>query len=139
MRVIYFCAALTASFLGATGISKAELPPQVYAEQQRKAGEVLMIRADEVNSKAKGLFDRSSYTETVTATVLGVTRSQSGVKKGDVIKIQYQRLVPKAGWVGPGPVPQLRKSGEYTAFLAKGEDGIFSLAAQGKSFSEMGD
>jgi len=138
MRVLPFCAVLAVSFL-ATGISKAELPPQVYVEQQRKAGEVLKIRADEVLSKAKGWFDRSSYTETVTATVLGVSRSQSGVKKSDVITIRYQRSVPKAGWVGPSPAPKLDKGTEYTAYLAKDESGIFSLSAQGMSFSKIAD
>lgn len=139
MKSFCFSAILAASFLGAMGTSKAELPPQVYAEQQRKAGEVLKIRSDEVVSKAKGFFDRSSYTETVTATVLEVSRSQSKVKKGDVITIRYERLVPKAGWVGPSPAPKLEKGGQYTAYLGKGEDGTFSLSAQGMSFAKIGD
>lgn len=122
-----------------TASAWAELPPSVYINLQKKAAEVLRIRTDEVVSKPKSFFDRSSYTETVTATVLEVSRSQSGTKKGDVITIVYQRLVPRNGWVGPAPAPQLRKGEAYDAFLAKGDEGAFSLAARGMSFRKLED
>lgn len=133
-----------ANFLMATGVAtalvaplRAELPPQVYMDLQKKAEEVMEIRADEVISKPKGLLDRSSYTETVKATVIEVTRSRSGVKKGDVITIIYQRQGLTDGRVGPSPAPQLKQGAQYPAFLVKGEDGNFSVAARGMSFSKM--
>ncbi|RYD29542.1 MAG: hypothetical protein EOP87_18155 [Verrucomicrobiaceae bacterium] len=118
---------------------RAELPPEVYIGLQNKAGEVLEIRADEVDSKPKGFLDRSSYTETVKATVTRVTRTLSGVKKGDAITIIYQRMAPGRGWVGASPPPQLKQGREYTAYLAKNGDGTFAIAARGMSFTKMVD
>jgi len=117
----------------------AELPPKVYLDLQKNAAEVLKIRADEVESKPKGLLDRSSYTETVKATVLDVERSKSGTRKGDVITIIYQRDVPKEGFVGPSPAPQLKTGGVYTGYLGKTAEGTFAISARGMSFSKMAD
>jgi hypothetical protein len=135
MRILCFC--LAASLAGGVGLVKAELPPQAYIEQQQKAGEELRIRVDDLASVSKGLFNRSSFTDTVKATVLEVVRSKSGVKKDDVISITYQRLVPDNSRAGPSPVPKLKEGNEYTAFLTKGADGKFTIAAQGMSFSKM--
>lgn len=125
------------ALIGGAGQLLAELPPNVYIELRKKAPEVLRIRTDEVISKPAGILDRSNWTETVSATVLEVTRSESGVKKGDVISIVYGRQVPKEGWVGPAPAQQLAKGKEYTAFLAKNEGGGFSIAARGMSFNAL--
>jgi hypothetical protein len=124
-------------FLVISGTLHAELPPEAYQNLQEKAPEVLKIRADEVISKSEGIFDRSNWSETVQATVLAVTRTESGLKSGDKITLHYTRRVPKAGWVGPSPPAQLKKGHEYTAYLAKGGDGRYSLAARGMSFSPL--
>lgn len=138
VRSIILASILSAPiFFLSSGLCRAELPPQVYIELQSKAGEILKIHADEVISKPKGLLDKSSYTETVKATVVEVIRSASGVRKGDVITIVYQRLVPEEGMAGPSPAPQLKQGQEYSAYLGKGEDGNFSLAARGMSFTKM--
>lgn len=118
------------------GRAAAELPPQVYADLQAKAGEVLKIRVDEVTSKPKGFFDHSSWNESVKATVLEVARSHAGTRNGDVISLNYQRLSPKAGWVGPSPPPRLVKGREYMAYLARNGEG-FTLAARGMSFTAV--
>ncbi|MFD0896062.1 hypothetical protein ACFQ5Q_20800 [Luteolibacter ambystomatis] len=117
--------------------AKAELPPDVYAHYQAEAPEVLQIRVEQVSSKPIGLFDWSKRIESVQATVLKVTRSKSGVKKGDRISIRYERLIPKGGWAGPSPAPQLEKGKEYPAYLEKSPDGTFGLGARGKSFSSL--
>ncbi|WAC17938.1 hypothetical protein OVA24_11875 [Luteolibacter sp. SL250] len=118
---------------------RAELPPQVYDDLRNKAAEVLRIRVDQVDSKPKGFLDRSSYTETVRATVTGVTRTGSGVKEGDSITITYHRPVPAKGWVGPSPPPQLKQGWKYTAYLGRNEGGTFGISARGMSFSKLGD
>lgn len=118
-------------------VASAELPPTVYKDLQAKAPEVLRIQVEAVDSKPKGFFDRSEWTETVTASVTGVVRSKSGVKTGDTITIVYSRLAPKGGWVGPTPPPQLAPGKSHTAFLAKSDAGTFSLAARGMSFSPL--
>jgi len=117
--------------------AKAELPPDVYAHYQAEAPEVLQIRVEQVASKPVSLFDWSKRTESVQATVLKVTRSKSGVKKGDRISIRYERLIPKGGWAGPSPAPPLEKGQEYPAYLEKAQDGTFGLGAKGKSFSAL--
>ena len=137
MKALHLLVVLSLVF--ATAPAKAELPPQVYVELQQKAGEALKIRVDEVDSKPKGLLDRSSFTETVKATVLEVIRSQSGVKKGDVITIRYQRQAPRNDISGPSPAAQLKAGKEYPAYLAKREDGTFSIGARGMSFSKVGE
>jgi hypothetical protein len=118
---------------------RAELPPKVYDDLRTQSGEILQIKVDEVESKPKGILDRSSYTETVKATVTGVTRTLSGVKEGDKITIIYQRPVPAEGWVGPSPPPRLKQGWKYTAFLGKGEGGSFGISALGMSFSKVPD
>ncbi len=118
---------------------RAELPPKVYDDLRNKAGEVLQVRVDEVESKPKGLLDRSSYTETVKATVTGVTRTLSGVKEGEIITIIYQRPVPAKGWVGPSPPPKLQQGWKYTAYLDRGEGVVFGISARGMSFSKAAD
>jgi|GEM_PF-5807355 len=118
---------------------RAELPPQFYADLQNKAGEILRIRVEQVESKPKGFLDRSSYTETVKATVTGVTRTRSGVKEGDSITITYQRPVPAKGWSGPTPPLQLKQGWKYTAYLGRNEGGTFAISARGMSFRKMED
>lgn len=130
---------LAGAVLAVAAPLRAELAPEVYIELQNKAAEVLEIRVDEVESKPKGLLDRSSYTETVKATVTGVTRTLSGAKKGDAITIIYQRLVPGRGWTGASPPPQLKQGRAYTAWLAKNVDGTFGISARGMSFTKMAD
>lgn len=118
-------------------VAKGELPPEVYRDLQQEAEEELRVQVWKVTSKPAGIFDRSHWTETVEATVVEVVRSKSGVKKGDVISIIYGRQVPKKGWVGPSPPPQLKEGGEYPAFLKRDEGQRFSIAARGMSFSRL--
>ena len=119
------------------GVARAELPPTVYQDLQKKAPEVLKIRADEVISKPAGILDRSNWSEIINATVIEVIRSTTGVKAGAKITISYDRQVFENGRVGPSPPPQLKKGEEYTAFLAKSDGGQFSIVARGMSFSPM--
>ncbi len=116
---------------------RAELPPTVYRDLQQKAPEVLRIRTDEVISKQAAISDDRNWSETVHATVIEVVRTSSGVKVGDKITVSYPRMVPAEGQVGPSPPPQLKTGAEYTAFLAKSDDGKFSLSARGMSFSPL--
>lgn len=123
-----------AAFLLAAGIARAELPPTAYSALQAEAKEVLQIRVEQVSSKPASLLNWSTRNERVLATVEKVNRTKSGVKKGDRITVIYSRLIPKGGWAGPSPAPQLERGKEYPAYLEKSADGTFSLAAKGKSF-----
>lgn len=127
---------ILAAMFACAAPAKAELPPEAYAHFQAESPEVLQIRIEQVSSKPVSLFDWSKRIESVQATVLKVTRSKSGVKTGDRISIRYERLIPKGGWAGPSPAPQLEKGKEYPAYLEKTTDGIYSLAAKGMSFSK---
>lgn len=124
--------------LAASGMTAhAELPPSAYEQLQSAAPEALQIKVDQVSSKAPGLFDRSKRIETVQATILKVIRSKSGAKNGDKIVVRYERIIPRGGWAGPSPAPQLEQGKEYPAYLEKAADGTFGLGAKGKSFSAL--
>jgi hypothetical protein len=117
----------------------AELPPKEYDDLRAKAAEALVIQVDAVESKPKSLLDRSSFTETVKATVIGVNRTLSKVKEGETITIIYHRPVPADGWVGPSPPAQLKEGWKYNAWLAKSEGATFTISARGMSFSKTSD
>lgn len=126
------------AFLACLVSAHAELAPAVYENLKKQAPEELRITITEVVSKrTKGLpFSRTgTWTETVTARVDGVTRSNSGVKPGDVIVIRYNRAVHGNGWAGPAPAPKLEKASTLSAWLKREADQTFALAAHGRSFA----
>ena len=136
-------------FLLAAG-ARAEMPPQAYAEMQEKAPEFLKIEVLS-STKESGAAENTinledlkkgvkSFHIHLTAKVLEVERSASGVKTGDVIKIDYTRTErPKGtGWVGPSEIPVLKKGDVTEAYLDENKKlNSFSPAARGRSFHTM--
>jgi hypothetical protein len=129
-------AALT---LGLTlGICRAELPPDVYESMQAKSPEALMIKVRSVNI-AKRKQDGGMRSDiNAKAEVRAVTRSASGLRVGDVIRISYSHSSYTTPMVGPSEPDILRKGGTYPAFLAKNpKDGFYTLEAGGYSFRSL--
>ncbi len=112
----------------------AELAPETYLEMQSKAPEAVRIRVEEIRSTRDGFLGLSGKrNETVTATVISVTRSMSALEEGDRIIIRYSHGKQKGA--GASPVPRLKKGATYPAWLSKNGNGYFKPAAGGFSFS----
>jgi hypothetical protein len=110
----------------------AELPPSAYADMQDKAGEVLRIEVLNVDGLARsGPGEESHFT--VTAKVVCVARSASGLTPGATITIGYATILRRPrGWVGPGRIGVLEPR-VYAAYLNK-SGAIYAPAAGGQSF-----
>lgn len=128
------CAVLSGgTVLNALGPSKAraELPPWVYGEQQRRAPVVLRIAVDKELHYAGDLH--------VQARVLKVIRPTraSEIKAGQGVWIVYAMPAPQpVRMVGPAPLPMLRTGETVTAWLLPipGTHASFGPAAGGRSF-----
>ncbi len=123
---------------------RAELPPDVYKDMQRKAPEVLYIQVSSVHvhrtfAKPSGcaFFDFEVIREVkVDARVLRVARSETRVHAGDIIEIEYSSISRCSGWDGPRSIQMLASGDRVYAFLAKrGRTASFEPAARGATFS----
>jgi hypothetical protein len=137
---IFFLAGIAGGLMMlGTGTVRAELPPSAYAQFKAEAPEILRIQVLEVKDEPGEASDSMDNRNIqVKAKVLFVRRSKKGVKTGDSILISYQHSTPKTpGWVGPAPVPILKKGTVYRAYLSvkgTGKDALFAPAARGQSF-----
>lgn len=129
---------ITAFALGVTALLmvmppvQAELPPFVYADQQRQAEVVVLLRVVQTLRRQKEL--------TVQARVLEVKRQAARLplRQGQIIRLRYDLPTwHRQGWVGPSPVPVLKEGQQVTAWLdrepAPGSS-WFRPAAGGLSF-----
>lgn len=120
-----------ASLVMTTPSAKAELPPYVYADQQRQA---------EVVVRLKVLQTRRSQNElTVLARVLRVNRqpAPATLRQGQDLRLRYPLPIwHRQGWVGPSPVPVLKPGEQVTAWLNRESptSAWFRPAAGGHSF-----
>ena len=114
-------------------LARAELPPSVYEELRAKAPEVLTVEITRVainQRDGENLRDISVFAE---AKVVGVTRSQSGAKVGDVISLRYMTFeVITDGWAGPSPIIQVETEKTYRIWFKKAGR-YFYEAARGRS------
>lgn len=128
--------AAVAAFLLVSGSAAlwAELPPSAYQEYQREAPEALTItvRAAKITQANEWKAKRSSIV--AEAQVDSVTRSASGLKQGDVIRIGYEHRSYRQPVAGPSQPDILREARSYPAFLRKRDDGTYAPAAGGYSF-----
>jgi hypothetical protein len=130
---------LVAAFviLALVAIAPAVLPPGSYDTLKAEAQEKLKIKVVGVEQKAQS----DCYLEVLlTAEVLQVERSQTGLKPGDTIEIQSYRWTKS--YAGPQNPPLLPVGWIGIAYLnkadgdAKDADSVYSLAAYGASFEE---
>ncbi len=119
------------------GLARAELPPQVYKELQAKAPEVLTVEITRValnKRDGENLRDISVFAD---AKVVGVTRSQSGVKVGDQISLRYMTFeVIAEGWAGPSPIMQVEAGKTYRIWFKKSGNSYYP-AARGRSIEAI--
>ena len=117
---------------------KAELPPYVYKEWQQKAPESLVIKILSVKTEETDEPRLARVAVTLEARVERVSRSRSGLKPGEVIRIRYEHRRHKEPLAGPSEVPVLKKGRSYPAYLKRGEmKGEYTPAAGGYSFREV--
>jgi hypothetical protein len=114
----------------------AEIAPEEYLKMQQRSEEHLDILVRSV-STTSSLFSRSTKV-VVKADVLAVYRSLSGLSEGDKITIAYTSTKLGKGWVGPRPIPILKRKSETSAFLVFDADqNAYIPAARGYSFESL--
>jgi hypothetical protein len=114
-----------------TTAARAELPPAVYAEEQRRAEVVAVLRV--ISTR------RQQDTLRVQARIQTLKRQSNALHlhAGQTIQLRYALPTPHPqGWVGPSPIPVLKQGEEVTAWLNRetGSQGWFHPAAGGRSF-----
>ena len=129
--------AATIGLCAALVIARAELPPGAYEELKKNASEVMTVKILKVQTPEgkKGHFHVF-----FTAKVLEVTRSKSGVEKGQTVRIASYHVTEKArkeGFVG-AKIPALLPVGwKGKVYLNKNQDKkVYDIAAYGESFEE---
>ena len=115
--------------------ARAELPPWVYAEEQRAAPLKLEIAVQRVQRWPVLQPTRLL----VEARVLAVLRQPRGsdLRAGASLLLSYPLPASHAdGWVGPAPLPLLQPAQRLPAWLEPDPDrrGLYRPAAQGRSF-----
>jgi hypothetical protein len=109
----------------------AELPPWVYAEEQRQAPLRLELQVLRAVASGEQLQVRG--------VVLAIHRQRSPLRlrPGDTIELRYPVPPPRPrGWVGPSPIPRLQAGERVSAWLTPlpGQPGLWAPAAGGRSF-----
>jgi hypothetical protein len=136
MKHRFAAAWLVLGSLACSSVVRAELPPAVYAQEQRQAPYALELLVRSVHRT--GTVTAGQQLQVV-AQVLEVKRQPAGarLKLGDQILLDY--ALPPArpqGWVGPSPVPALEPGERVPAWLSpdRARPGRFQPAAGGRSF-----
>jgi hypothetical protein len=114
--------------------ARAELPPWVYAEEQRRAPLRLALQVLRAVARGEQLQVRG--------VVLAIHRQRSPLRlrPGDTIELRYPVAPPRPrGWVGPSPIPRLQAGERVSAWLTPlsgqpGQPGLWAPAAGGRSF-----
>ena len=131
MKPLHAWLGLAAAPLIALAPVRAELPPWVYAEEQRSAPLVVELQVTGVAADTSPVV--------VKARVLRVQRKPGALqlRQGDSLEVRYL-LPPKRpeGWVGPSPLPLLRSGERVTAWLVADPEvpQVWAPAAGGRSF-----
>lgn len=135
-RLVNTNTAFALTFLAAlVTIVRAELPPYVYKERQAKAPEALVVKIRAVRIGETEEPRRQRVDVTIEARVEQVTRSQTDLKPGAVIRIVYAHYKYKEPIAGPSEVPILEEGQTYPAYLTKEESTkTYAPAAGGYSF-----
>lgn len=138
-------AVAVALVLAASPAARAEIEPKYYRDWQMKAPEALTIVPVSVRPvvttgrprSGEGLLIHTSVE--AEAIVESVTRSASGLKPGDSIRIEYKSTRAEPPAAGPRPIPVLKRGQSYPAFLLGVSKGLYAPAARGASFEPLID
>jgi len=131
-------ATLLALLLVSSGtVGRAELPPYVYKDMQANAPESLVIKVLSVRTKKTDEPRLVRVSVTVEARVQQVSRTQTGLKPGDIIRIKYDHRRHKEPMAGPSEVPLLKKRQVCPAYLKKTDAADYSPAAGGYTFETV--
>lgn len=110
----------------------AELPPGAYKELKSKASDVVKLRIIDVTSEEP---EKGYLRLECTGEVLSVTRSKSGMKKGDEIRFRSYHWTLRRPPPGPRNPPLMRKGWKGLVYLKTVEGKKdFDIAAYGESF-----
>jgi len=136
MKHRFAAAWLVLGCLACSSVVRAELPPAVYAQEQRQAPYALELLVRSVHRTGTVAAGQQLQ---VVAQVLEVKRQPAGarLKLGDQILLDYALPPARAqGWVGPSPVPALEPGERVPAWLSpdRARPGRFQPAAGGRSF-----
>lgn len=117
--------------------ARAELPPTAYRAMQRKAPEVVTIRVLAVhqNTTKESWGDRIHVT--LTARVLKVTRTKSGLKPRQTITIRYTNDHYTLPMAGPSQTPILKARQTCPAYLSQIKRTTYAPVAGGYSFEKV--
>jgi hypothetical protein len=118
-----------AAFFGLLFAAKGVLPPSEYEKMQQNAPEAVEIEVMAVVREPGRELNEESIR--VTAVVLKVERSTSGMKKGDFLQIVYTVRTKPDGLVGREEIPVLEEGTETIAFLRTEEGTPFYVPAAG--------
>lgn len=123
--------------------ASAIINPALVEEAKKTAPEKLRIRiisADVTRVSTDCPDGKSQEIESTVksrALVLEVLETKTGVRRGDVISIEYTRLSRIClGWTGPQQVAGLGVGKQGFAYLSK-EDGVYHPAAWDLSFERI--
>jgi hypothetical protein len=120
----------------AWSLPRQPLAPSAYEELQKNATEVVQIEVLKVEVEP-GEELREEVLR-ITAAVLDVERSASGVRTGDFIQISYSVQSGDNGQPLPAEVPILKEGQRTIAFLQTEEGRAFLVPAAGAmSFSRF--
>lgn len=119
----------------------SEIQSKYYEEMQRNAPEKLRIRVEKVDDDCCWFFC-DKYQTRVTAIIMRVNKSAAGLQIGNRVYFEYEIFKPRQGWVGPRPMPVLKKGEEYDFFGSKTDAHkdkgvILSPDARGYSFESL--
>jgi hypothetical protein len=112
-------------------VARAEISPRAYAKMQDEAGEVLQIEVLKTDGKARRGQDETSRF-ILTAKVVCVGRSASGLKPGATITIRYSTVLESSAMSGAMPIGVV-EPGIYAAYLTK-SGATYAPVAIGQSF-----
>jgi hypothetical protein len=126
-KLLVRLAAVAAFMAASPASSRAEISPAGYNQLRADAKEVLIIEVTKWQTTAVN----GPNTVTVTAKVLYAEKSDSNLKAGAVITIEY--ITPAPGVIGPKPPDPLKASDVRVVYLNKGAKN-YEIVAHGNSF-----
>jgi len=107
---------------------------------QAKASGVLQIKVSSVKTKVGELETQTTTHFKAKAKIIGVTRSQSGLTKGNASVTESARNVwrTKFAQTGPEPNPTISKGDRCPAhFVEEGKGRAYGLAAEAYGFEKL--